>query len=238
MSEEQQPDHVSEIDPRRLHVHGTERQNKIIGVAGRKGSGKSTIARKILENSPRLFLFDTMGEHAWVPERFDSLQEAVMFLMESPYRDTFMGSLVPSGDDFEAEFSEICVEVYDQGNMMFGVEEVPMLSTAGFMPKKFNKIVRLGRHRNLSILYTAQRLSECPRALTSATDIFVLFCHSEPRDLDAIADRCGSEIAQKVQGLGDHGFLIWDVLERRERPVTGDWYSALTMTSGSRVNPL
>lgn len=230
------PDQV--IAANRLRVHGTERQNKIIGVAGRKGSGKSTIARKILESSPRLFMFDTMGEHAWIPERFENLEQAVMFLMESPYRETFMGSLVPSGDDFDSEFAETCVEVYDAGNMMFGVEEIPMLSTAGFVPKKFNKIVRLGRHRNLSVLYTAQRLSECPRALTSATDIFVLFCHSEPRDLDAISDRCGGEIARKVQELGDHGFLIWDVLERRERPCTGDWYSQLIVTSGSRVNPL
>lgn len=222
----------------RLIVRGTERQNKIIGVAGRKGSGKSTVARLILQACSRLFMFDTMGEHAWIPERFESQEEAVMWLMETPYRETFIGSLIPSGDDFEAEFSEMCVEVYAAGNMLFAVEEVPMLSTAGYVPKKFNKIVRLGRHRNLSVLYTAQRLSECPRALTSATDMFVLFCHSEPRDLDAIAERCGREIAEKVQGLGDHGFLVWDVLERRERVIEGDWYARLVMTSGSRVNPL
>ena len=48
-----------------------ERQNLIIGVAGRKGSGKSTQARRILEQCPRLFLFDSVGEHAWVPERYE-----------------------------------------------------------------------------------------------------------------------------------------------------------------------
>jgi len=222
----------------RLQVYGIERQNCIVGVAGRKGSGKSTVARKILECIPRLFLFDSMGEHAWIPERFDDDQEAIMFLMETPYREQFMGSLVPGADDFEAEFSEICVEVYAAGNMCFAVEEVPMLASAGYTPKKFNKVIRLGRHRNLSLLYTAQRLSECPRALTSATDIFVLFCHTEPRDLDAIADRCGGEIARKVQGLGDHGFLVFDVLKRQERPITGEWYRSLIQTSGPRVNPL
>lgn len=222
----------------RLQVYGIERQNCIVGVAGRKGSGKSTIARKILECVPRLFLFDTMGEHAWIPQRFDDSQQAIMFVMETPWSDQFMASLVPSGDDFEAEFSEICVEVYAAGNMCFAVEEVPMLSSPGYTPKKFNKIVRLGRHRNLSLLYTAQRLSECPRALTSATDIFVLFCHTEPRDLDAIADRCGGEIARKVQSLGDHGFLVFDVLKRQERPIAGEWYKTLIVTSGPRVNPL
>lgn len=194
-----------------------ERQNKIVCVAGRKGSGKSTKAREILERCDRLFLFDTMGEHVWIPDRFESLTDADIFILGTPYVDTFEASLVPEGDDPVSEFTECCSVCYDVGNMLFAVEEVPMLDmSAGHMPRRFNKIVRLGRHRNLSLLYTAQRLAEVPRALTAATDVFVLFCHSEPRDLEAIADRCGGEIARKVQSLGDHGYLIWDVLERRE----------------------
>jgi hypothetical protein len=207
-----------------------ERQNKIVGVAGRKGSGKSTKAREILERCDRLFLFDSMGEHTWIPTRCENLDEATVEILESPYKKEFLVSLVPQGDEIEPEFIEVCGECYDAGNMMFAVEEVPMLTKPGFMPRRFNKMVRLGRHRNVSILYTAQRLSECPRALTSATDIFVLFCHAEPRDLDAIAERCGREVSEKVQNLGAHGFLVWDVLEMRElSTVTDEWYSACVL---------
>ena len=204
-----------------------ERQNTIIGIAGRKGSGKSTQARKILEQCPRLFLFDSVGEHAWVAERFERLDEAIMCLLETPYRDEFSASLTPTSDDVEADFAECCDEIYDAGNMLFAIEELPMLATAHHIPKKLNRIVRLGRHQNISILYTAQRLAECPRSVTSATDILVLFCHSEPRDLNAIAERCGSAVAERVRGLGTHEFVVWDTLTRQLVRAENDWYRGI-----------
>lgn len=209
-----------------------EKQNRIIGVAGRKGSGKSTKAREILERCPRGFMFDTMGEHAWIPDRHSELNESLIYLIEARERTEFWGSIVPESDDFESEFSAICEEVYDasaqiDGGMMFAVEEVPMLSSANYIPPKFAKIARLGRHNNVSLLYTAQRLGECPRLLTGATDIFVLFCHTEPRDLDHIAERTNGEIARKVSGLGMHGFLVWDVIEQKELTLDAECYSYL-----------
>lgn len=198
-----------------------ERQNRIVGVAGRKGSGKSTIARLILEQCRRLFLFDTMGEHSWVPDRHENLDQALVYVMESPHYSEFSASLIPQGDNFELEFIELCDVIYETGKeckvpMLFAVEEVPMLTRPNYTPKKFHKIIRLGRHAEISLLYTAQRIGECSRALTSATDVFVLFTHTEPRDLDAIAERTNSDLARKVQTLGDHGFLVWDVIEQRE----------------------
>ncbi len=32
--------------------------------------------------------------------------------------------------------------------------------------------------------------------------------------MDAIAERCGREIADKVAGMGLHDSFIWDVIER------------------------
>jgi hypothetical protein len=194
-----------------------EQQNRIIALAGRKGSGKSTKAREVLQNCQRLFCFDTMGEHVWIPDRFYELDKAVIYLMESHTYDSFMGSLVPEDDDESADFSEICSIVYDQGNMMFCIEEVVMLGCSpNYAPPKFKRLMRLGRHRNVDMLYTTQRFGECPRALTAATDIFILFAHSEPRDLDAIAERCGNEVARKVAAFSGHEFLVWDVNSRSE----------------------
>jgi len=194
-----------------------EQQNKIIGLGGRKGTGKSTKARELLQNCSRLFCFDTMGEHRWIPDCFQDLDKAVIYLLETHCYETFMGSIVPESDDEDADFSEICSVVYDQGNMMFAIEEVVMLGCSpNHAPKKFKRLMRLGRHRNVDMLYTTQRLGECPRALTAATDIFILFSHTEPRDLDAIAERCGGDIARKVQGFEGHQFLIYDTVSRKE----------------------
>ncbi len=192
-------------------------QNRIIGIAGRKGSGKSTVARRILERSPRVFVFDGVSDHRWVPNSFDDLDEADQFLIWAEGQDYFAGRYIPEFN-LEGDFEECCDLVWHQGDLLFGVEEVPMLCSASYLPPAFDRIVRLGRHRKISVLWTAQRMAEVARRLTAATDVFILFAHTEPRDLDAIADRCGGDVARKVAGLGLHGFLVWDVLSRRELP--------------------
>lgn len=195
-----------------------EQQNRIVACAGRKGCGKSTLAREILQQSPRLFAYDTMGEHRWIPDTFTELDQATIYLMETPGFDSFMARYIPeSDDDEEQDFAEICSTVYDQGNMLFVVEEVVMQPgiSPGAAPGKFKRIMRLGRHRNIDMLYTTQRLEECPRALTAATDVFILFAHSEPRSLDRISERCGPEIARMVANFKGHEYLVYDVNEKK-----------------------
>ncbi len=219
-----------------------EQQNRIIACAGRKGSGKSTMARKILMEmarlcpNPRIFGYDTMGEHRWIPDSFDEQDKAVIYLMESHAYESFLARYVPETDDEEKDFSEICAEVYEQGNMMFVIEEVVMLGcTPSYAPPKFKRLMRLGRHRNVDMLYTTQRLGECPRALTAATDVFILFAHSEPRDLDRIQERCGKPVADKVALFQDHEFLVWDVNAKKEVLVVDCGSIAVPVSKGSQL---
>lgn len=194
-----------------------EQQNQIIAVAGCKGSGKTHALKEVLREARRLFVFDTMGDHRWIPDTLDDLNQATIYLMETHSFPEFSGRFLPESDDEDADFNTICAEVYDQGNMLFVVEELPMLGvSASSAPKKFKRIIRLGRHRNLDLIYTCQRLSEVWLTARSQTDVFVLFAHSEPADLEAIEKRCGAVIAQKVAALKGHDFIVYDVREKRE----------------------
>jgi hypothetical protein len=198
-----------------------ELQNKIVGIAGRKGSGKSTSACFLLEHCARIIVFDPLGEHTWVPNTvrdYDNGEELAGFLKWAHRQPKFAGRLVPVSGKHSLEVCLECMadNVYRMGKLVFAVEEVPMVSRPGYLPPKFDRVVRLGRHQRVSLIYTAQRLSETARRLTAATDYFWLFAHSEPRDLDAISDRCGSDVAEKVARLGIHDSLIFGVAERRE----------------------
>jgi hypothetical protein len=208
-----------------------EQQNRIIAIAGRKGSGKSTLAREeILPRQKRLFVYDTMGEHRWIPDSFEEQDKAVIYLMESFTYESFMARYIPESDDEAQDFAEVASMAYDQGNMMFAIEEVVMLGCSpNYAPPKLARMIRLGRHRNLDLLYTTQRLEETPRLLTSQTDIFILFAHTEPRSLDRIQERCGPEIARKVAAFQGHEFLIFDVNQKKE---------VSTVDCGSIVLPL
>jgi hypothetical protein len=198
-----------------------ELQNKIIGVAGRKGSGKSTLAHKMLARGSRFFIFDTMGEHGFPAgngfHTFRDIGSAEEFLLWAQEQSRFAGRLIPQSNDLEAEFSELAEIVYEQGNMLLAIEEVPMLTRSpSYLPPQFDRLVRLGRHRQVSILWTCQRMAEVARRLTAATDVFVLFGHREPRDLEAISDRLGSDIAERVSRLDLHDCLAFDVVSRKE----------------------
>jgi energy-coupling factor transporter ATP-binding protein EcfA2 len=194
-------------------------QNQIVGIVGRKGSGKSTRAATLLKYAPRVFAWDPMADHReLLPDRFDRISPRLDdYFEEASSRSTFACAYTPGGD-LEVEFEDICELVYDYGRMLFAVEEVPMVCRAGYISPTFGRIVRTGRHRELDLLWTAQRAGEVSRTLTSATDLWIFYSQTEPRDLDAISERCGREIAEKVAALGLHDSFCWDVVARKTIP--------------------
>lgn len=195
-----------------------ELQNRIVAVIGRKGSGKSTMLAERLKAVDRLVVFDPLGEHCgkkgWLPNEIDSLPELENFFRWNRKRGQFAAGYVP-GEELEEEVEGVAGILYQRGNLVFGIEEVPLICSASYLPPVLGKLIRTGRHRQIDIAWTAQRASECARTLTSLTDEFVLFSQTEPRDLDAIAARCGDEVARKVAELGRHDYITWDVGARK-----------------------
>jgi hypothetical protein len=195
----------------------TEVQNRIIGIVGRKGSGKSSRLRELLRYCPRFVGFDPMGEHAQGEKvnKFDSPAQLAQFLNHSRKEETFAAVYVPGGD-LEEEIEETARLVYARGELCFACEEVPLYTQAGYMPPLLGKLIRTGRHKKVDVVWTAQRAAEVPKTLTALTDVWILFSQTEPRDLSALADRCGGDVAKRVAGLGLHDYFIWDAIEHGE----------------------
>jgi len=197
----------------------TDFQNQIVGIVGRKGSGKSTRAATLLKYAPRILAWDPMEDHLdLLPDSYDTVcVELDEYFEEAQTKQTFACTYVP-GDNLEEDFEEICELVYRCGRMLFVIEEAPLVCRANFMPPTFGRIVRTGRHHGIDLLWTAQRTGEVSRTLTSATDFWIFYCQTEPRDLDAIAERCGRDVANQVAGLGLHDSFCWDVIQRTVIP--------------------
>lgn len=194
----------------------TEVQNRIVGVVGRKGSGKSTRVHELLLYCPRFVVFDVMSEYSRQNDnRIESLSRLAEFLKWSREQQTFAATYVPSGE-LDEEIEEVSRLVYARGRLCFVCEEVPLYTQAGYMPPLFGKLIRTGRHQEIDIVWTAQRAAEVPRTATSLTDLWVLFSQTEPRDLSALADRCGREVADRVAGLGLHNHFLWDAVTHEE----------------------
>jgi hypothetical protein len=195
-----------------------EIQNCIVGFSGRKGSGKSTALRRMLEHCSRFFFWDLNGEHSWVPNKFGRMSDVEQFLAWAGTQKTFAGAYLPSCE-IPQFFDRLCGLVYSHGRMTFAVEEAPEICSAASLSDAFGMVVRRGRHRRLNLAWTCQRLAETSITLRSQTDFFLIGSQAEPRDLDALAERCGQAAAEKAAGLGLHGFLAWDVVNRQQVPL-------------------
>ena len=81
----------------------TDRQNRILGIVGRKSMRLATLWRYW----PCLLVVDLMGDHVnAVPNKFYDVDEALDFIDWSKGQKTFAGPFVP-GSDLEGDFEEI-----------------------------------------------------------------------------------------------------------------------------------
>ncbi|MGA2072565.1 MAG: hypothetical protein ABSH52_03600 [Terriglobia bacterium] len=187
------------------------RRNVVIGCVGLRGSGKSTALGEMIRCRPRLVVVDVLGEHNF-GQRVSDLDEALEMLDAVQDRECFALTIQPGRGDLASVIDTVCDAVFEVGKLTLALEEIPHYCTAGSIPEGLDVLARMGRHRQVDLVYTGQRFAELPRRLTATTDFFILFGQREPRDLEALADRVGRELAERVAGLPLHGRLVYDVV--------------------------
>lgn len=183
-------------------------QNKIVGVIGAKGSGKTYYAKRLFSESEHAIVIDTMGE-------YDSgfiVSDPHYMIQHLKNQKRFRIVFLPLS---ESDFEFACRAARAKGNLTLFIEEVHNYCTPHSINPQLQKVIRLGRHSNLDVVYTAQRYQDISRQVTAQTDEFVLFRISEPVDFQAIEKRFGSGVAEKVSRLQDHDFVNINVKEFR-----------------------
>ena len=148
-------------------------QNEIIGIVGRKGSGKTTALRRIMQPLPRIMLWDPLGEHRWCPNPIKTIERLQEFFLWARGLDSFAARFIAQSD-LPGAFDAFADLVFRKGHLVVGTEEVPMISQPNWLPDGFDRLVRLGRHRAVSIVWTAQRMSEVARRLLASGEVAVL----------------------------------------------------------------
>lgn len=188
-------------------------QNRIVGLVGRKGAGKSRALRELTCSRERVVIFDLLAEHE-SPNVFTDPDDFSDFLgLVGPQRN-FHCAYRPVYEPPEEALEFVCDEIYETGNLCFALEEAARFCGPGHIPDFLDRVVRLGRHRRIDLVWVTQRLSEVSRTMTAMTDVFVIVgAMTEPRDLNALVDRCGQDVTERVQRLGLHHRLAYDVLK-------------------------
>lgn len=157
-------------------------RNTIETILGRKGYGKTTLAAELLEDERRAIVLDTMGGYGHVVDRvvwgFDASVEAM--LQASKERRFRLALRVYEQD----EWLGLLDMAWELEDYLLVVEETSIVcGTPPFLHGELSKLVRFGRHRQISQIYIARRPTEIPRDLTAQSDHVITFQQTEPRDL-------------------------------------------------------
>lgn len=122
------------------------RQNLVISVFGRKGSGKSFLVREIVAEHDRVFYLDSMGEadEAQGFKVVHGREECVAAMMEVRNAKRFRLSLRMDDTAELIELADLAFEIPDH---LIVVEETSFYCSPSYLPPQISKLVRYGRHR-------------------------------------------------------------------------------------------
>lgn len=182
-------------------------EKKIVLIFGKRGSGKSYLANKLIENEPRFVIFDTMSEYTngiiFGVENYDEY----LGFWQKVYRGRFRIIYRPIKPDMEIE--KVGELVYALGNCCFLIEEIDCYCSPYQISDNFAAIIQRGRHKNITLIGITQRPFGIHRLLTSQAKEIYVFNTNEPRDREYLRILLGQEIDSKLDALKEYEYVHW-----------------------------
>jgi hypothetical protein len=178
---------------------------------GRRGSGKSYLARRISEAYPRKVIFDSLGEFSDSDGIVVySFEEFCQKIIETEHSQAFtlIFQFDPESDSHVNEFNQALRILWHRGNVLIVVEEIQLYSSPHSMCMWLRNCLLTGRHRNVGLIFTTQRPGECHKTIISQANH--VFCGSlhERNDIEytrsVLADR-----AYDLSTLPEREFLYF-----------------------------
>jgi hypothetical protein len=110
-------------------------------------------------------------------------------------------------------FAAVTTIVIACGRMIYAVDEIDRVTSAGYAPPGLDYLINQGRHVQVSLECSSRRPAQVPRELTSQAHRFVIFKMTEPADLDYLEKYIGKDARNRLPALHDYHFLEWEETE-------------------------
>ncbi len=177
----------------------------IILIFGKRGSGKSVLAKKACQDKKRLLIYDTIGEYSEgvIVSGLDQLRD----FWRKVYRGNFRIIYQPA--DPEGDFDSVCRQVALCEDLTFVIEELDRFARPLAMSREFKEIVQRGRHHRIELIGVTQRPHGIDKLLTSQSKQMLIFNTTEPRDIDYFKDVVGYEVVKKIADLQQYQYVVW-----------------------------
>jgi len=165
--------------------------NEIIGINGKKGSGKSYfVQHKIIPSLGAFIILDKMEEYrgGMVFENPGIMKTYIQRMIKAGkmYKCIFRWT---NDDQIEQVWEMLCDgEKMLLENFTLVVEEVDLYCDSYGIQPELDYLIRYGRHDSVSLIWVSRSPFEINRMLTRLTDVYVTFVQSEPRDINWLKD--------------------------------------------------
>lgn len=171
------------------------KDNTIISIMGKKGSGKSYLTKEIMYEWPRVIIVDNTGEYE-TEEIYNGYDECVSALVNASKRNQFRISLRTRSVEDDLRLLEIVETI---PSILLVVEEASRYVSSAFLPPEIEALIRYGRHKDISQIYLARRPTELHRDLTANSDVIVVFNTQEPRDINYLRSFIGEQAQEAIR---------------------------------------
>jgi len=180
-------------------------ERKVELIFGKRGSGKSFLAKKLVEKTPRLLIFDTIGEYdnGVVCDSPESLANFWQPYQNKNFRIIYR-PLKP-----QDEIEVIAGLVWSCGEMTLLIEEVDCFCGPQTISDNLAMLIQRGRHKNIELIGVTQRPFGIHRLLTSQAKEIYIFNSNEPRDREYLRSLLGSDIDGKLDALKQYEYVKW-----------------------------
>lgn len=173
-------------------------------LCGPVASGKTYLAQKWYTMLPRAVVFDTSAEYDELPgEHFWNKPKAFAERIEQAEEKREEYHLIyHPGADANVGFEWVVRALWQPLEPRVLIcEEVHEFMNPSYEHPQMRIVSKYARKRNLGFVGISQRIADTHRNFTSACRKTILFYTQEARDLDAIAERWGSKVADTVSAL-------------------------------------
>lgn len=182
-------------------------------VMGRRGCGKSYLAKRIQTIFPRRVIVDTLNEYGKndgeVVFNFLDFSKRLIELKENKTSAFVLIFQFPVESELnKVEFNQIMRLCYYFRNIQIVVEEIQLHCNTQWLPHWLKNNLLIGRHQNLSLLFTSQRPGEVNKTIVSQCSH--IFCGNliDGNDLKYVSNFLNQN-SEKLVNLPDRRFLYF-----------------------------
>ncbi len=182
-------------------------------IMGQRGCGKSYLAKRLQAMWPRRVIVDSLNEYGAdegeVVSVFDDFANRLQALKQNETQAfVLIFQSHPENQIGNIEFEQILRLCFYFGGIQVVVEEVQNYSSPHNLPDWLKKCLLIGRHQNISLLFTSQRPGEVNKTIIS--QCAHIFCGKiiEGNDLTYIAKILRQD-ADKLLNIQDRRFIYF-----------------------------